>query len=298
DGQPEHYYGRIHQAEKAPSSHGKGVSTGKLLNIALLPRDQRHQYLRFEGLQYTDTDIADFEVRLGRIYDREVHRVQVFDFGGLTELMDEGLRGRMLMGHRDAQGQTGALQFQLGGVRRRMSWREFILGMGLHTAQGIESAPKKVTTTDLFYLRSMDWGAANVLYLLAQYLFRHAKGRKSGARLSEGHFIGRLAHHFGLVGDDWAWVAQGAERQPVAAVTTPRGVEDALDIDEGTQAVPAPIHALPPPPPITEASGRTYQAFDGTFRGSYPEVFERRTRQRTDDASTSIAQQDKQHPNP
>ncbi|GKB99595.1 hypothetical protein Tco_0985732 [Tanacetum coccineum] len=35
-----------------------------------------------------------------------------------------------------------------------------------------------------------------------QYLFRHAKGRKSGARLSGGHFIGRLAHHFGLVIDD------------------------------------------------------------------------------------------------
>nr|GFB09056.1 hypothetical protein [Tanacetum cinerariifolium] len=31
---------------------------------------------------------------------------------------------------------------------------------------------------------------------------RHAKGRKSGARLSEGHFIGRLAHHIGLVSDD------------------------------------------------------------------------------------------------
>ncbi|GKD51347.1 hypothetical protein Tco_1280323, partial [Tanacetum coccineum] len=106
-----------------------------------------------------------------------------------------------------------------------------------YSISGRGQTPEKVTTTDLFYLRSMDWGAANVLYLLAQYLFRHAKGRKSGARLSEGHFIGRLAHHFGLVGDDWAWVAQGAERQPVAAVTTPRGVEDASDIDEGTQAV-------------------------------------------------------------
>ncbi|GKG59284.1 hypothetical protein Tco_0604935, partial [Tanacetum coccineum] len=30
----------------------------------------------------------------------------------------------------------------------------------------------------------------------------HAKGRKNGARLSRGHFIRRLAHHFGLVSDD------------------------------------------------------------------------------------------------
>ncbi|GJV39450.1 hypothetical protein Tco_1417890 [Tanacetum coccineum] len=40
-------------------------------DMALPPRDQMHQYLRFKGLQYTDTDIIDFEERLGRIYDRE-----------------------------------------------------------------------------------------------------------------------------------------------------------------------------------------------------------------------------------
>ncbi|GKF19310.1 hypothetical protein Tco_0067948, partial [Tanacetum coccineum] len=30
---------------------------------------------------------------------------------------------------------TGALLFQLGGVRRRLSWREFILALGLHSAE-------------------------------------------------------------------------------------------------------------------------------------------------------------------
>ncbi|GKD64416.1 hypothetical protein Tco_1306524, partial [Tanacetum coccineum] len=73
-------------------------------DMALPPRDQRHQYLRFEGLQYTNADITDFETRLGKIYKREVHRVQVFNFGGLTDLMAKGLSGRMLMEHRDAQG--------------------------------------------------------------------------------------------------------------------------------------------------------------------------------------------------
>ncbi|GJY30240.1 hypothetical protein Tco_0413735 [Tanacetum coccineum] len=102
------------------------------LDMALPSRDQRHQYLRYEGLQYIDADIADFETRLARIYMREINRVQVFDFGGLLDLMAEGLSARMLMEHRDAQGQKaildldtpGSLQFQLGGVRRRMSWRE------------------------------------------------------------------------------------------------------------------------------------------------------------------------------
>ncbi|GKF16393.1 hypothetical protein Tco_0061311, partial [Tanacetum coccineum] len=209
--------------------------------MALPPHDQRHQYLRYEGLQYTDDDILDFESRLTRIYRREVHRVQVFDFGGLPDLMTEGLSARMLMEHRDAQGvslfnsrawrrlfdirgplvhelileffstfrfgeivldldTSGALQFQLGGFRRRMSWREFILALGLHTAEieisyagdflsttpsytsirdlilrlchrliacsiaGRSQSPEKVTVTDLFYLRGMNVGSVNVPY--------------------------------------------------------------------------------------------------------------------------------------
>ncbi|GKG59868.1 hypothetical protein Tco_0607496, partial [Tanacetum coccineum] len=48
--------------------------------MALSPRDQRYQYLRYERLQYTDADILDFEEILGRIYSREIHRVKVVDF--------------------------------------------------------------------------------------------------------------------------------------------------------------------------------------------------------------------------
>ncbi|GJW71184.1 hypothetical protein Tco_0128101 [Tanacetum coccineum] len=220
---------------------------------------------------------------------------------------------------------TGKL---LRGARRSMTWRQFILALGLHTAEemaedgfgaywdflrgapsytyirdpvrrlchrlisynisGRGHAPEKVNATDLFYLRSIDRGAANVPYLLAQYWFRHAEGRKSGARLSGGHFIRRIPHHFGLVsddelrglfvvtreiplidmgelvklniymeiGDDWAWVAPGLERQPDAMVGAPGAAEDAPAVDEGAQADPTPIQApqLPPPPPT---AGRT-----------------------------------------
>ncbi|GJZ48782.1 hypothetical protein Tco_0602972 [Tanacetum coccineum] len=55
-----------------------------VLDMALPPRDKRYQYLRFEGLQYTDADIADYETRLARIYRREVHRVQIPDKGDLS----------------------------------------------------------------------------------------------------------------------------------------------------------------------------------------------------------------------
>ncbi|GJU41692.1 hypothetical protein Tco_1194649 [Tanacetum coccineum] len=150
-------------------------------DMALPPREQRHPFLRYEGLQYTKADIEDFEMRLTRIYRREVHRVQVFNFGGLPDFMAEGLSARMLMEQPDDQGVSlftsrawrrlfdikdllvhklilefystfrfgqaildldtpGALQFQLGGARRRMSWREFILALGLHTDEEMQTA--------------------------------------------------------------------------------------------------------------------------------------------------------------
>ncbi|GKB94441.1 hypothetical protein Tco_0980578 [Tanacetum coccineum] len=144
------------------------------------------------------------------------------------------------------------LCFQLGGVRRRMTWRQFILvlvyilmrrwqrmvlGHIAWVVRDISSkgqAPEKVTSVNHFYLRIKDRGTANVPYLLAQYLFRHAEGRKSGARLSGGYFIGRLATYFGLV-------APGPERQPNVAAGTLRAVEDAPVVNEGAQADLAPV---------------------------------------------------------
>ncbi|GKB74535.1 hypothetical protein Tco_0935947 [Tanacetum coccineum] len=347
----------------------------------LPPRDQRHLL----------TDILDFE--------------------GLTPDMRQDLTERMRMVYTEDDGQ------EMGGAMRSMTWRQFILALGLHTTEEMAKdgfgaywlgserlipdkgdlsdywdeissgrdflrgspsytyikdlvrrlchrlisysisrrgqAPEKVTATDLFYLRSMDRGAANVPYMLAQYLFRHAEGRKSGARLSGGHFIRRLAHHFGLVsddglrglsvvarklplidmgelvklnicmeiGDDWAWVASGPERQQVTAAGAPEAAEDAPVVVEGDQAIPAPVQApqQPPPPPLVAARtmpqrlGRLEEevqglrrdvgslrglAFDGTFRGSSPAAFQRCTRQRTGEASTSAAQQDPQQPDP
>ncbi|GKB98113.1 hypothetical protein Tco_0984250 [Tanacetum coccineum] len=285
----------------------------------LPPRDQRHQYLRYEVLQYTDVDILDFKTRLAWIYMKEVYRVQVLYFGGLPDLMAEGLSARMLMfGETILDLDTpGALQFQLGGARRRLSWRQFILALGLHTAEEIETvgfsaywaetpsytsirdlilrlchrliacsipgrsqAPEKVNMTDLFYLRGMDVGSVNVPYLLARYLRLFAVGRKSGALISGGQFVSRLAEHFGLlteerlwgltiiglalpvidmaelvrlqicveIDDTWAWVALGPDRQPDVAAGTPRVAQDALVVDEGDQVVSAPVQAPPPPP--------------------------------------------------
>ncbi|GJS60595.1 hypothetical protein Tco_0655379 [Tanacetum coccineum] len=71
------------------------------VNMALPPREQRYRFLRYEGLEYPDTDIVDYEGRLARIHRREVYRVHVLNFRRLLNLMAEGLSGRMLMEHRD-----------------------------------------------------------------------------------------------------------------------------------------------------------------------------------------------------
>ncbi|GKC27016.1 hypothetical protein Tco_1034310 [Tanacetum coccineum] len=192
--------------------------------------------------------------------------------GGLSDLMAEGLSGRMLMEHCDKAsvsvftsrawmrmldirgplvyelileffstfrfGQAildldtpRTLQFQLGGARRRMSWRQFILALGLYTEEEMQTAgdflgttplytlirdpilrlchrliacsiarrsqaPKKVTVTDLFYLRGMDVDSVNVPYFLARYLRLFAAGRKSGAHIFGRQFVARLAKNF------------------------------------------------------------------------------------------------------
>ncbi|GJU49753.1 hypothetical protein Tco_1219308 [Tanacetum coccineum] len=414
----------------------------------LPPREQRHRFLRYEGLEYTDSDIADFESRLERIYNREIHRVQVVDFLGMPGLLRDGLFARMAMEHRDKAGVVvftsqawrrlfdirgpriwelileflstlrfgevlldmdapHTFQFQLGGAKRRMSWRQFILALGLHTGEEMKSpgfardpvlrlchrmmahsiagksqAPEKVTMTNLFYLRGLDVGSINIPYLLARYLRRFAAGRKSEAHISGGQFVGRMAQHFGLLtakilggltvvapelqminmaelvrlqicmqlDDTWALMAMGLERQPDVAAGAPADAEDALIVNEGGQADPAPAQApqQPPPPPpaptrtishrlgrlkedvqglrrdvgslrrlversmidqgtfstwmitcmtqLIDASGLTYQAFDGSFQGSSAATFQRRTMQRTGEASTSTAQHDQQQP--
>ncbi|GJR59287.1 hypothetical protein Tco_1501449 [Tanacetum coccineum] len=110
-------------------------------------------------------------------------------------------------------------------------------------------ALEKVNGVDLFYLCSMDRGTTNVSHILAQYLFRHAEGRKSGARLSGGHFIGGLTMHFSLVHDKGLRGLQGPERQRGTVAGAHEADEAGLAAKEGSQEIPAPAHAPPPPPP-------------------------------------------------
>ncbi|GKA81997.1 hypothetical protein Tco_0788745 [Tanacetum coccineum] len=172
--------------------------------------------------------------------------------------------------------------------------------MMAHSIAGRSQVPEKVTVTNLFYLRGLDVGSVNLPYLLAQYLRRFAAGRKSGAHISGGQFVARLAEHFGLltaeilrgltvIAPDLAII--NMVELPDVAASAPVVAEDAPVVDEGDQAISAPMQGLRRDvgslrglverlitgqgrlsiwmiscmAKLMEASGQTYQAFDGTF---------------------------------
>ncbi|GJT07680.1 hypothetical protein Tco_0842142 [Tanacetum coccineum] len=210
---------------------------------------------------YTEEIVHDFEQRLETIFGRQVNRVHILDFEGLTPDMRQDLAERMRMVYIEEDGQE---VFVSRAWRRFFRIRaplvqEFMLEffstcrirdeMGLDVAEDVFGA---------YWLGServiLDKGVlviTRLRFLLAggMHLKRHAEGRKSGARLSGGHFIGRLAHHFGLASDDGLrGLSVVACELPlidmgelVAAAGAPEAAQDAPAVDEGAQADPAPV---------------------------------------------------------
>ncbi|GJX30794.1 hypothetical protein Tco_0240649 [Tanacetum coccineum] len=142
--------------------------------------DQRHPWLRYEVEGYTPGIVHSYEQRLETIWSRPVNRVHVLDFEGLTPEMRQDLAVRLRMVYsgegqqvfvshawrrlfgirgplvrefileflstcRMSDTEMGldvadTLCFQLGGARRRMTWIQFILELGLHTEQEMAEA--------------------------------------------------------------------------------------------------------------------------------------------------------------
>nr|GEW86688.1 hypothetical protein [Tanacetum cinerariifolium] len=320
----------------------------------LPPRDQRHLWLHYQVEGYTEEIVHDFEQRMETIFGRQVNRVHILDFEGLNLEMRQDFAVRLRMVYTRGDGQlvfAGHAWRRLFRIRAPLV-HEFILEF-LSTCQmsdiemGLDKmaeagfgaywdgndrvipkngdlrdywteisgqAPKKVTGVDLCYLSSIDRETANVPHLLAQYLFRHAKGRKSRARLLGGHFIGCLTAHFGLVSDEGlrglqvvarelplidlhelkrlniflrfndtrAWVALGPERKHTDTIGAHKGDKAGLAVDEGAQDIPAPIQASQPPPPAPQPWTITLLCSSGL-------PYQRRVRPRIGDASTSVA---------
>nr|GEX76849.1 hypothetical protein [Tanacetum cinerariifolium] len=189
------------------------------LNTPYPPSEQK-----VHGLEYTDVGIADFEERGPLV--REL----------ILEFLST-LRFREVLLDVDA---PGTIQFQLGGAMRRLSWSQFILALGLHTREEMESPS----------------------------FARFAAGRKSRAHMSGGQFVARLAEHFRLLIEEilgrLTFIALELliivmAELPDAAVGAPGVAQDAPVIDEDDQANLTPVQAPPSLPPPAAAKTIPYR---------------------------------------
>ncbi|GKB36337.1 hypothetical protein Tco_0881279 [Tanacetum coccineum] len=230
--------------------------------MAPLPTaDQRHPWLRYQVEGYTEDIVHNYEQRLETIWGRSVNRVHVLDFDDLTPDMRQDLAIRLRMVYTRGDEQLEFVshawrrlfenQAPLAGSDRVIPDKGDLRDYWIEISSDrdfLGPAPSYVLIRDPVR-RLMDQRIANVPHLLAQYLFRHAEGRKSGARLLGGYFIGGLAAHFRLYSDEglrglqvvtrelplidlhdlgrlnicsrygntWAWAAPGPERQQADA---------------------------------------------------------------------------------
>ncbi|GJY55637.1 hypothetical protein Tco_0454752 [Tanacetum coccineum] len=206
---------------------------------------------RYQGLEYTDADIADFEERMVMEH-RDDTGVVVFTSRAWGRLFDT--RGPLL-----------------GGARTRLSWRHFILALGLHTGEEME----------------FPGFARDPVLRLCHQMMAHSIARRSQAPekpdilgFAAGRKSGASYHWLQIcmeVDDTWAWVAMRPERQP-----------DAVAWHHYHQLYLGQAQRWP------ELKEDAHE-----IRGALTEQRERRrVRQRTDEANTSAAQQDPQQPNP
>ncbi|GJU03980.1 hypothetical protein Tco_1114318 [Tanacetum coccineum] len=225
-------------------------------NMALPPREQRHRFLRYEGLEYLDTEFLISRGILSLVHKRE-----------------------------------------LGRAGRRMSWRWFILALGLHTEEEMQMAefgvywarsakqiPNKGDLRDYWIgiSSARDFLGTSPLYtmiqdpilrlchrLIACSTARRSQApelfstrKKSVAHIFRGQFVARLAEHSGLMNADiLGRLTVIVPELPVIDMTelasAPTDAEDAPIIDEGDQAILTPVQALQQPPPPPPAAART-----------------------------------------
>nr|GEX78371.1 hypothetical protein [Tanacetum cinerariifolium] len=213
----------------------------------LLPRYQRHLWLRYEVEGYTEE--IDLAERLKMVYTRDDGQevfvshtwrrlfeiraplVKEFIFEFFSTCMIDSEIGLDV---------SDTLCFQLGGARRRSE--RVIPDKGDLSDYWVKISSGKD------FLR----GASSYTYI-----------RDLVQRLYGGHFIRRLAHHFGLVSND------GLRGLSVVTHEIPlidMAIEDAHFIDEGAPAVLALVYAPQPPPP--QAAGKLIKRLMGPFEGA------------------------------
>ncbi|GJZ34297.1 putative reverse transcriptase domain-containing protein [Tanacetum coccineum] len=137
------------------------------------------------------------------------------------------LRFREVLLYLDA---PDTIQFQLGGAKIRLSWRQFILALGLHTREEMES---------LGFARY--WSKIERMILGKGDLHDYWRSIST-----DGDFLGP-SPSYTLIRDPMLRLCHRMMAHSIARRSqTPE--KDALIIDEGSQADPAPAQAPPSPP--------------------------------------------------
>ncbi|GJW06764.1 hypothetical protein Tco_1569187 [Tanacetum coccineum] len=99
-----------------------------------------------------------------------------------------------------------------------------------------------------------------VLRLCHRMMAHNIAGRSQAPEeggLPLGGKTGRIFLIYVQLDDIWAWEAIGPERQPNAATGALWVAQDAPIVDEGGQAIPAPVQAPQQPPPPPPAPAKT-----------------------------------------
>nr|GEX27409.1 hypothetical protein [Tanacetum cinerariifolium] len=87
------------------STSNQNISSEPTINMAgLPPRAQRNLWLRYEVEGYTEEIVQDYEQRLDMIFSRQVNRIHILDFVGLTEEMSQTLTDRLKMAYTRVEG--------------------------------------------------------------------------------------------------------------------------------------------------------------------------------------------------
>ncbi|GJZ28033.1 hypothetical protein Tco_0572680 [Tanacetum coccineum] len=187
-------------------------------NMVPLPsRDQRHTWLRYQVEGYGKDIVHNYEQRLETIWGRSVNRElftshawrRLFEIRAplVREFILEFLSTCKMSDTKMGLDVAETLCFQLGGVRRRMTWRQFILALGLHTEEEMAEAGFGAYWLGTHFGLVSDQGLRG-LFVVTREL-----------PLLDLHELGRL-NICVRIRDTWAWVAPGPEMQPDAAAGT------------------------------------------------------------------------------
>nr|GEV25662.1 hypothetical protein [Tanacetum cinerariifolium] len=186
-------------------------------DMALSPRDQRHQYLRFEGLEYTDADIADFEMRLGNIYSSETKSAR--------KISDKGDINAYWVGISSAGYFLGTTPFYTSIRDPMLRLCHMLIECNI---AGRSQAPEK---------RGMISGG-QFIARLAKHFGLLTEERLQGLTMIVRDLpvidmaeLARRQIYEELV-DTWAWVSPGLERHPDVTAGAPMDAGGALDVDE------------------------------------------------------------------